>query len=99
MIFCFLGCQDYEEKPPPKGEVKNENRFYTNPIVNRDFPDPTVIKGENGTYYAYATNTKIDGIQINMQILKSYDLLQWKTLPEPFLKNLHGQINIFEHLM
>ncbi|UMB54223.1 glycoside hydrolase family 43 protein [Lutibacter sp. A64] len=81
-IFCLLGCQDYQEKLSTKLEVQNENKFYTNPVVKRDFPDPTVIKAENGTYYAYATNTKIDGIQINIQILKSYDLLQWKTLPD-----------------
>jgi hypothetical protein len=38
--FGFLSCQDYQNKSSPKREVENENKFYTNPIVNRNFPDP-----------------------------------------------------------
>ena len=34
-----------------KGPVKN----YQNPVVNYSLPDPSVIKGEDGYYYLYAT--------------------------------------------
>jgi len=30
---------------------------YSNPIFDRDYPDPTVIQGGNGLYYAYSTQS------------------------------------------
>ena len=41
-ISCLLMAQ---------GPVKN----YQNPVVNYSLPDPSVIKGEDGYYYLYAT--------------------------------------------
>ena len=48
----------------------------TNPVLDRNFPDPTVI-AYNGTYYAYATN----GNNCNIQLASSTNLINWK--PEP----------------
>ena len=28
---------------------------YTNPVLDRDFPDPAVLRAPDGLYYAYAT--------------------------------------------
>ena len=62
--------------PLPSGtEVPNETQ--TNPVLNTNFPDPTVIN-INGTYYAYATNSMHDGKMINIQIASSKDLFNWK---------------------
>jgi arabinan endo-1,5-alpha-L-arabinosidase len=55
---------------------------YTNPIWNDDFPDPTIIKAEDGFYYAYGTQTKREGIIINLQIARSADLVHWDYLGE-----------------
>ncbi|TGD83286.1 glycoside hydrolase family 43 protein [Hymenobacter wooponensis] len=55
---------------------------YTNPIWNDDFPDPTIIRAEDGFYYAYGTQTKREGIIINLQIARSTDLLHWDYLGE-----------------
>lgn len=62
------GSGDHEE---PDGET------YANPVMNRDFPDPTVIKGPDGWYYAYATETMIDAQPYNIQVARSQDLMQW----------------------
>jgi arabinan endo-1,5-alpha-L-arabinosidase len=59
---------------------------YTNPVYNADFADPTVIRGHDGFYYAYATNTSVDNAFYNIQVAKSSDLIHWKivgdALPE-----------------
>ena len=48
----------------------------SNPVLKKDFPDPTVIK--SGTkYYAYATNSGS-----NIQVAVSADLQNWQLLPD-----------------
>ena len=61
-ISCLLMAQ---------GPVKN----YQNPVVNYSLPDPSVIKGEDGYYYLYAT----EDIR-NLPIHRSKDLV---VLPLP----------------
>ena len=51
---------------------------YTNPVLDADFPDPTVIRAPNGIYYAYGTQTKRGGRWINMQVASSADLVHWR---------------------
>src|SRR3990170_5705915 len=55
-------------------------RTYANPILDMDFPDPAVILGPDGFYYAYATQTLRDGKWINIQVARSADLIQWEHL-------------------
>lgn len=50
---------------------------YTNPVYSADFPDPTVIRGHDGLFYAYATNTSVEGKVFNIQVAKSPDLINW----------------------
>src|SRR5213075_1122009 len=50
---------------------------FTNPVLNRDFPDPFVLK-VGDTYYAYATNG--NGKQV--QTLTSKDLVHWSPGPD-----------------
>jgi len=49
----------------------------TNPVLNHDFPDPTIISA-NGIYYAYATNSKKDERLTHIQLATSKDLTHWK---------------------
>jgi beta-xylosidase len=49
------------------------NATFTNPVWNRDFPDPFVLK-VGGAYYAYATN----GGGLQVQTLRSTDLVHWR---------------------
>ncbi|UOG75626.1 glycoside hydrolase family 43 protein [Hymenobacter tibetensis] len=56
--------------------------FYTNPIWDDDFPDPTIIRASDGWYYAYGTQTKRHGAILNIQVARSSDLVQWDYLGE-----------------
>ncbi|PJJ48551.1 glycoside hydrolase family 43 protein [Hymenobacter chitinivorans] len=55
---------------------------YQNPILDEDFPDPTIIRAADGYYYAYGTQTKYQGRIINLQVARSRDLVQWELLPD-----------------
>lgn len=63
----------------------NSRTVLQNPVLNKDFPDPTVIKVGN-TYYAYATQSSLNGSMWNIQVASSTDLQHWKissnALPE-----------------
>jgi len=50
---------------------------YGNPVINQDFPDPSVINA-GGTYYAYATNTG----GRNVPCARSSDLVSWTQLSD-----------------
>lgn len=67
-ISCLLMAQ---------GPVKN----YQNPVVNYSLPDPSVIKGEDGYYYLYAT----EDIR-NLPIHRSKDLVEWEYVGTAFTK-------------
>jgi arabinan endo-1,5-alpha-L-arabinosidase len=50
---------------------------FANPVIDRDFPDPDVLK-VGDTYYAYATNSGGD----NIQTARSSDLVSWEQLDD-----------------
>jgi arabinan endo-1,5-alpha-L-arabinosidase len=54
--------------------------FYTNPVYNKDFADPTVIKAANGYYYGYATNRYVNDKNVNIQVIKSKNLVDWEII-------------------
>lgn len=49
--------------------------FYQNPVYNLDFPDPSIIRHHDGTFYAFATGARI---------IKSNDLVNWTELERAF---------------
>lgn len=56
---------------------------YQNPILDQDFPDPSVLRAPDGWFYAYATQTRrLDGRIVNMQVARSRDLIRWEYLGE-----------------
>jgi arabinan endo-1,5-alpha-L-arabinosidase len=52
-------------------------KTFHNPVLDQNFPDPTVILAPDGNYYAYATNSMHDGEMINIQVASSTDLFNW----------------------
>jgi arabinan endo-1,5-alpha-L-arabinosidase len=54
--------------------------FYTNPVLDADFPDPAVILAPDGYYYAYGTQTLHDSGWVNIQVARSADLVSWQHL-------------------
>lgn len=67
------GCANVPAQEP-------RSATYTNPVIDADFPDPTVIKAVDGNYYAYATQTERDGRWVNIQVARSSDLVHWQYL-------------------
>ena len=65
--------------PAPAGAT------YANPVLDADFPDPTVIRAADGLYYAYGTQTLArtaagDTATLNIQVARSPDLVRWERL-------------------
>lgn len=52
---------------------------YSNPVIDYSLPDPSIIKGEDGYFYLYAT----EDIR-NLPIHRSKDLVNWKFLGTAF---------------
>jgi arabinan endo-1,5-alpha-L-arabinosidase len=50
---------------------------YRNPVINGPFPDPYLLKGPNGWYYAYATEGIADHRHIHVPVQRSHDLVHW----------------------
>lgn len=71
----LVGCYRASQISNKKGKIT----AIINPVLNQDFPDPTIINA-NGKYYAYATNTEVNGITINIQVATSPDLKTWQML-------------------
>ncbi|GAA4500593.1 family 43 glycosylhydrolase [Hymenobacter ginsengisoli] len=55
---------------------------YQNPVLDNDFPDPSVLLAPDGYYYAYATQTRYKGKILNFQVARSKDLVDWEHLGE-----------------
>ncbi len=53
---------------------------FANPVLDADFPDPTVVRAADGFYYAYATQSERAGKMINIQVARSPDLVRWQQL-------------------
>lgn len=50
----------------------DEPALYSNPVINKSLPDPTIIRAQDGYFYLYATeNTR------NIPIYKSKNLVDW----------------------
>lgn len=62
------------------GDAPKRQVPYTNPVFDSDFPDPTVIRASDGLFYAYATQTNLNGRDVNIQVARSKDLVSWEHL-------------------
>ena len=53
-----------------------------NLVFDEDFPDPSILRAPDGHYYAYATQTKRQGVILNFQVARSANLTDWEHLGE-----------------
>ena len=51
---------------------------YRNPVAHNDAPDPSVIRAEDGTFYAYTTQSYWGATFYNIPVLHSTDLIHWR---------------------
>lgn len=57
--------------------------MYRNPVFAHDAPDPTILRGVDGMYYAYTTQSiYLDLLEI--PILQSPDLVHWRQVANAF---------------
>ncbi|MBQ2037143.1 MAG: family 43 glycosylhydrolase [Alistipes sp.] len=54
---------------------------YTNPVIDNNAPDPTVIRAKDGTFYAYSTM-----MYGNVPVYKSQDMINWEYIGGAFRK-------------
>ena len=69
------------QQPAPPIDAGAE-ATYVNPVLDANFPDPTVVRAADGMYYAYATQGEGDAgaADINIQVARSRDLVAWERL-------------------
>ena len=60
--------------------LAQRTRVYRNPVIDSDFPDPSVIRAPDGFYYVYATQGGTEGHMLNIQLARSRDLVHWTRL-------------------
>ncbi|QGY47548.1 family 43 glycosylhydrolase [Maribellus comscasis] len=77
LLVAFLSCKGQESEPKYGREVND--RMYTNPVLAKSLPDPTIIKAKDGFLYLYAT----EDIR-NTPIHKSKDLVNWEFVGTAF---------------
>lgn len=57
---------------------------YVNPVMANDAPDPSVIRADDGTFYAYTTQAYHDVEFVTLPILRSADLVHWELVGDAF---------------
>jgi beta-xylosidase len=60
--------------PGPTPTATLSGPSYTNPVYNKDFPDPYILR-VGDTYYGYATT---NGSTTNIRVISSSDLVNWE---------------------
>ena len=72
-VMMAVSCEEQPQIPDTSVKFPAvERTSYTNPISTQSLPDPTVIRGEDGLFYLYAT----EDIR-NMPIMVSENLIDW----------------------
>jgi arabinan endo-1,5-alpha-L-arabinosidase len=66
-----------EASPEP---VAPARRTYTNPVFAENAPDPAIVRGDDGMFYAFTTESAF----LPFQVLKSADLTSWERVGGAF---------------
>jgi arabinan endo-1,5-alpha-L-arabinosidase len=78
LVLAVASCGGGGDKPDPVGPDGPTDQQYVNPVINFDFPDPSVMKSSDGNYYAYATQTT----GVRLQVARSSNLVTWTQLSD-----------------
>ncbi len=69
-----------QPQPAPTEQPAPARRTYTNPVFDKNAPDPSIVRADDGSFYAYTTET--DGLPF--QVLRSADLTTWERVGAAF---------------
>lgn len=69
---------------PVEAQTKAEG--YTNPAIDENAPDPTIIRAQDGYYYLYTTSTYLKGDPQphTLPIFRSTDMADWEHVGDVF---------------
>ncbi len=78
----FLNCRGRKKNKAIENLTDSISGLtYINPVLDTTFPDPAIVKAQDGCYYAYATQSFYPGTKFNnIQLARSVDLIHWKYL-------------------
>lgn len=81
----FNACKS-DDNEDPIGEAPVPAGHYKNPVFTPTFADPTIIKADDGYFYAYATE---DGWDVSspahvVPVIRSRNLVDWEFLNDAF---------------
>ena len=75
----------YALKPQPAETTQSPQALYQNPVFRPVLADPSVIRGEDGYFYAYGTeDTWDDGTAHLVPIIRSRNLTEWEFVRDAF---------------
>jgi arabinan endo-1,5-alpha-L-arabinosidase len=57
---------------------------FKNPVFAHDFPDPSIVRAPDGSFYAYSTQSLYEEKLLNTPILRSPDLVNWQLVGDAF---------------
>ncbi len=70
--------------------ASSEKLIYQNPVFNHDFPDPNLVEGRDGFFYAYSTQASWKkenfGDQYIIPILRTKNLVNWTVVGDALIK-------------
>ena len=59
---------------------------YLNPVLDREFADPAVLRAPDGAFYVYGTQAGTGSVMLNIQVARSLDLVRWEHLGDALLQ-------------
>ena len=75
-LLCWsCGKENATPADPAGREDENLPATYVNPVLRADVPDPTVLRADDGTFYAVGTGANV---------FSSKDMMHWKRLGKAF---------------
>lgn len=81
-VMILIACACGSREPAPTVTATAPRAEIRNPVIDRDFSDPAILKARDGVYYAYASQARDPGYDRNIQVMSSTDLVHWKELPD-----------------
>ena len=62
--------------------------YYKNPVTSHDFPDPTIIRCDDGYFYVFSTSIRYDGDKVHLPMMRSVDLVNWEFMGSALSEDL-----------
>jgi beta-xylosidase len=82
LLAAVAGCATAADPAPAPGAGSKGANVFTNPVYSKDAPDPQVVKGADGRWYLFHTNSRGQ----NVPTLVSPDLVTWSEGPDALPK-------------